>query len=82
MGDYVSKLCTDPVLYAEFQTALDKLVPFKAHTPMAYTALGQLPSPKIPVSTFSGLTISDPTVSTFERAAVNKKLTSWWAATH
>lgn len=82
MGDYVSKLCTDPVLYADFQTTLDKLVPFKAHTPMAYTALGQLPSPKIPVSTFSGLTISDPTVSTFERAAVNKKLTSWWAATH
>ena len=82
MGAYVSRLCTDPTLYTTFQSVLNRLTPFKSTTPDIYTSLGQLPYNRINVNTFSGITISDPTVSNFERAIITKTQTGWWKATH
>ena len=79
---YVRKLCGSDPLYADFQTALSRFVPYKASTPQIYTSLGELPTRYINVGSFSGITISAPTVSTYERAIATKTQTAWWAATH
>lgn len=85
MGDYVNKLCNTPStqhLALDMQTALNRLVPYKSHTPFIYTALGQISNNTIQVNNYSGITISDPTVSAFENASTTKKATGWWKATH
>ncbi len=82
MDSYVKKLCGDPQLYTQFTTTLQKLVPYKSTTPRIYTAYEELPSHYITVNTFSGITISDPTVSTRHSAITSKKSTAWWNATH
>ena len=85
MGDYVNKLCTTPetqVLARNLHTALAQLVPYKSTTPYIYTALGELNYNTIRVNAYSGITISDPTKSDFEKALTTKKTTGWWKATH
>lgn len=75
--DYVSKLCPDQGLLAQFKEQLDKTVPFKRNTDYYYTMSGG--GKKIKIDTFSGITISDPSTST---EAARKKETAWYAATH
>lgn len=80
MGDYVKHLCKDETLYRSFETQMSRLVPYKRCTEMFFSQ----PSPRekrfIPINTFSGITISDPTESW---CAVNHKTkTGWWEATH
>ena len=85
MGDYVNKLCTTPetqVLARNLHTALAQLVPYKSTTPYIYTALEELSYNRIRVNAYSGITISDPTQSDFEKALTTKKATGWWKATH
>lgn len=75
--DYVSKLCPDQGLLAQFKEQLDRTVPFKRNTDYYYTMSGG--GKKIKIDTFSGITISDPSTST---EAARKKETAWYAATH
>ena len=85
MGDYVNKICTTPetqVLARDLHAALAQLVPYKSTTPYIYTALGELNYNTIRVNAYSGITISDPTKSDFEKALTTKKATGWWKATH
>ena len=81
MGDYVSKLCTDPALYEKFKAQLSKVVLNKAATKQIYSTIYGIFYPKrIDVNTFSGITISDP--SRHFVALRGKERTSWWKATH
>ena len=73
--DYVSRLCPDQGLLAQFKEQLDKTVPFKRNTDYYYT----MTRGKIKIDTFSGITISDPSTST---EAAKKKETAWYMATH
>ena len=73
--DYVSKLCPDQGLLAQFKEQLDRTVPFKRNTDYYYT----MTRGKIKIDTFSGITISDPSTST---EAAKKKETAWYMATH
>ncbi len=85
MGDYVNKICTTPetqLLARDLHTALAQLMPYKSTTPYIYTALGELNYNTIRVNAYSGITISDPTKSDFEKALTTKKTTGWWKATH
>lgn len=76
-GDYVSKLCTDSTLLAEFNEQLDKAVPYKAHTLKYYSTYysGQT----IPINTYSGITTSAPSINS---QASDWENTSWYKATH
>lgn len=82
MDSYVQELCTDTNLYNEFYTILQKLVPYKSVTTSIYTDYRELPSYIIPVNEFSGITISDPTVSGYHSASTSKTTTDWWKASH
>lgn len=76
-GDYVSKLCTDATLLAQFEAQLERTVPsaYKKHTEEYYS----MGSGRIKINTYSGTTISDPTQ---HRWAVKKAETAWYKATH
>lgn len=76
-GDYVDKLCTDQSLASAFYAQLDRVVPFKTHTGYYYSM--SRPGRPFPITTFSGVTISDPSQSS---RAVDKIHTSWYNATH
>lgn len=76
MGDYVRHLCKDQVLISEFEQALNQLVPYASCTDNLYT---EITSSQIPVNTFSGITISDPSLNSM---AAGKTKTSWYVATH
>lgn len=82
LDSYVKRLCGDQQLYVQFSTTLQKLVPYRSATSQIYTAYTELPSQYITVNTFSGITISDPTVSTRHSAVTSKTSTAWWNATH
>ena len=75
-GDYVSKLCDDPVLQERFQKQLERTVPYKSYTDYYYSAINDR---IMKVDTFSGLTISDPSTSSY---ASKKRETNWFKATH
>lgn len=80
MGDYVKHLCTDETLYQQFLQQLQLMVPYKYNTYEYYYSDGGFSYNTVPINTFSGLTISDPsTNSTIEKLRTN---TAWWAATH
>jgi len=89
LGSYVEQLGATAPLSTNFKTALENLVPYKVYTPYIYTAYSNSyrsdTDPKNPyntfmVKTFSGVTISDPTLNS---TVVNsKKSTAWWQATH
>ncbi|MDR2909818.1 MAG: Clostripain family protein [Bacteroidales bacterium] len=77
MGDYVSKLCTDTTLLNRFTHQFDRTVPpdLSLHTPSYYSmSMGT-----VPVNTFSGVTISDPSTN---NKAGKKAETAWYKATH
>ena len=74
-GDYVSKLCPDKTLVAQFNEQLNRTEPFKRNTEYFYS----MSRGKVKINTFSGITISDPSTN---RLASGKKETAWYAATH
>ncbi len=78
MGDYVEHLCGDSVLLQRAREQLSRLVPYKANTPRYYTASGG--GVRVNLRTFSGLTISDPSVN--GQATSNFANSAWWQATH
>jgi hypothetical protein len=76
-GDYVSHLCKDASLLAAFNEQLARLVPYKANTDTYYS---MFTGRRTSIKSFSGLTISDPTVN---RSVANYKVqTNWHKATH
>lgn len=89
LESYIDQLGVTAPLSTNFKTALDNLVPYKVCTQYIYTAYGNAyrteTDPKNPyntfkVNTYSGITISDPTLNS---TVVNsKKNTAWWQATH
>ncbi len=76
-GDYVSKLCSDPNMLSTFKEQLGRLVPYKANTETYYS---WYTGEQHPINTFSGITISDPSVN---RSIANVKTqTNWYRETH
>ena len=76
MGDYVTKLCDDATLRNSFTEQLRHLVPC-AVTTSELKSMYDIG--KIKVSAFSGITISDPSISSRAEA---KSTTAWYKATH
>jgi len=76
-GDYVTKLCPDSDLLQKFMTYFDKAVPpqLKKNTTHYYSMSGGLKK----INTFSGITISDPSINV---KALGKSNTSWHKATN
>ena len=79
MGDYLQKLCTGSVDYSYVVTLMESAVCSKCNTAQIYSFLYNSPT-VIDVNTFSGITISDPSVNSV--ALDGKEKTSWWKATH
>lgn len=80
-GDYVDKLCTDNTLKETFNSQLEKLVPYKAHTPSYWTDFKDNGS-AIAIETFSGITCSDPSINIKYNVKSAKTKTAWYKATH
>lgn len=77
-GDYVKHLCAaDPVMYERLTNAIQQIVPYKRATRQIYSAFT---NPYTTVNTFSGITISDPTLNSVAQGYIQQ--TSWWKATH
>ena len=79
MGDYLEKLCTGLVDYSYIVTLMESAVCSKCSTDQIYSFLYNSPT-VIDVNTFSGITISDPSINSV--ALDGKEKTSWWKATH
>lgn len=79
MGDYLEKLCTGSVDYSYIVTLMESAVCSKCNTAQIYSFLYNSPT-VIDVNTFSGITISDPSINSV--ALDGKEKTSWWKATH
>ena len=76
-GDYVNRLCMDQSLLDEFNSQLERLVPYKACTDTYYSSYS---GKEHVINTFSGLTISDPSIN---RSITNVKTqTNWYRDTH
>ncbi|MBQ8867179.1 MAG: Clostripain family protein [Bacteroidaceae bacterium] len=78
LADYTSRLCTDTLLSARFTQQLERAVPAtsRTHTPTFYS---MYTGREMPINTFCGLTISDPST---HRLATPKSETNWYKATH
>ena len=79
MDNYLKKLCTDERAYQHVSTILTSAIKSKCNTEQIYSNLYGTPR-LIKVNTFSGITISDPSVNSV--ALDGKEKTSWWKATH
>ena len=79
MGDYLEKLCTGLVDYSYVVSLMESAVCSKCNTDQIYSFLYNSPI-VIDVNTFSGITISDPSINSV--ALDGKEKTSWWKATH
>jgi hypothetical protein len=80
LGSYVENLCGQKP--ATFTSSLSLLVPYCVHTSEIYTAFVNYNGgfSTVPINTFSGITISDPTENTYLVNYVSQ--TNWWKATH
>lgn len=76
-GDYVAELCTDQSLLTLFNGQLERLVPYKANTPTFYSTITNR---QTAIQTFSGLTVSAPTLNRTISALIPE--TGWYQATH
>lgn len=74
-GDYVDKLCHDEALKLTFMNQLQRVVPNKTHIGAYYSMKNGVNR----INTFSGITISDPSIS---NQAIGKVNTPWYVATH
>lgn len=79
-GDYVSKLCKDSDLLNQFNKQLERTVPYKRNTEYYYSMTLPYPPGTEKIRTFSGITISDPSIHPV--AITSKKETLWYKATH
>ena len=79
MGDYLQKLCTGVIDYSYVSAVFESAVCSKCNTEQIYSFLYNSPR-FIDVNTFSGITISDPSINSV--ALDGKEKTSWWKATH
>lgn len=79
MGDYLNKFCTDIWDYSQVESILERAVISKCNTDQIYSFLYNTPR-YIDVNTFSGITISDPSINSV--ALDGKEKTAWWKATH
>lgn len=78
-GDYVDKLCTENALHNRVVSSLNTLVKAKANTENIFSMLYN-EARIIPVKTFSGITISDPSQHVVAKKSLQH--TSWYQATH
>lgn len=76
-GSYVRNLVSDDVLVSEFDEQLSLLVPYESHTKTFYSMINER---QTEIKTFSGLTISDPSLNPYVSA--DKTKTAWYKATH
>ena len=75
-GDYVRALCSDDAeQLAQFETLLEQVVPYKAHTEKYFTAARG----PLPIERYSGITTSAPSTNSL---ASSYSQTSWYLATH
>lgn len=79
MGDYVDKLCKNPMMKSRFNTQLAKVVRNKSTTPSIYSYIYNEPM-YIEMERYSGITISDPTLHVAPTRGLQQ--TAWWKATH
>lgn len=88
LGDYVSKLCTDADLLANFEAQLELVVPteYRKRTTYFPSAYNQDGSGQYVggvyrhyISSYSGITTSDPSSNSL---TTTKSQTSWYIATH
>ena len=80
MGSYVDHLCKNANLKSAFYSALDEVVKYKATTPTLFTALYRGNEHRFEVKSFSGITISDPSLNSV--AIRGREKTAWWKQTH
>lgn len=80
MGSYVDHLCKNANLKSAFHSALDEVVKYKATTPTLFTALYYGNEHRFEVKSFSGITISDPSLNSV--AIRGREKTAWWRRTH
>ena len=81
MGDYVRKLAqNEPLLLAKFNRQLDRLVPEKGHTADYYTSIRTDGISVIPIQTYSGITISDPSTNSKVTSSLSRN--RYYQATH
>ena len=82
MGDYVRTILhNDPLLLARFNQQLNLLVPEKGNTSSYYTTFDKdVFGHVVPIHTYSGITISDPSSNPEVRLSLNKNL--YYKATH
>lgn len=80
MGSYVDHLCKNANLKSAFHSALDEVVKYKATTPTLFTALYRGNEHRFEVKSFSGITISDPSLNSV--AISGREKTAWWKQTH
>lgn len=79
LGNYVDSLHVNTVLKSKFNTQMSATVKAIHYTGQAMDD-SNLSTVYIPVSTNSGLTVSDP--SKHAAALAGKEATAWWKATH
>ena len=81
MGDYGRTILqNNPLLLARFNQQLNLLVPEKGNTPSYYTAVRSRSGDVLPIRTYSGITISDPSSNPEVTRSLNKNL--YYKATH
>lgn len=81
MGDYVEKRAVnEPILLSQFRNQLNLLVPYKRHTPSYFSAVTSSSGTVYPINTYSGITISDPSVNTKVTSAFTAS--PYYRATH
>ena len=81
MGDYVRKLAqNEPQLLTRFNQQLKLLVPEKGNTTSYYTAIRSRSGDVIPIQTYSGITISDPSTNLNVTSSLSSN--RYYQATH
>lgn len=80
LGVYVDSLKPSGYLKEQFATQLKATVKAAQSTQYVFTTLWSMKGAKIPIKTYCGLTISDP--STHSVAIKGREKTGWWKATH
>lgn len=79
MRSYLEHLCPNTNSFKQVMSVLEKAVPYKDNTEEYYSYIYNEPL-TFEITTFSGITISDPSKN--EVALKGKEKTSWWIATH
>lgn len=79
MRSYLEHLCPNTNSFKQVMSVLEKAVPYKDNTEEYYSYIYNEPL-TFEITTFSGITISDPDKN--EVALKGKEKTSWWIATH